>query len=316
MCEYKYDSFKWSGRVDSTSDFTAFRWHQVIKQINLDKIDKIQKPSIILLGFCCDEGVKRNKGRVGAKDAPAVIRKYLASLPWHWEDLNLFDAGDIFVDDGRLEDGQQMFSEKVKKIKSVGAFPIVLGGGHEVAYGTFGGVKKIKPAIINFDAHFDNRPYENGASSGTMFAQIADEIKESYKYLCIGIQKSGNTKLLFERNKEFGGECFTAEEVFNNLQNVINGIKKFLETASAIYTTVCMDVFSSSVACGVSAPVPFGILPNHFLFCFEKIAKTGKLIAFDIAEVNPSFDVDDRTARLAAHIIFHVVDNIAKWGYQ
>ncbi|MGA1847078.1 formimidoylglutamase [Deferribacter abyssi] len=315
MCEYKYDNFKWSGRVDSINDYATFRWHQVIKQINLDKTEKVQKPSIVLLGFCCDEGVKRNMGRVGAKDAPVVIRKYLASLPWHWEDLNLLDAGDILVDDGQLEDGQLMLSQKVDKIRSMGAFPIVLGGGHEVAYGTFSGVKDVKPVIVNFDAHFDNRPYENGASSGTMFAQIADEMKEFYKYLCVGIQKSGNTKLLFDRNKKFGGKCVFAEELFNDLQSVINGIKKFIENTSAVYMTVCMDVFSSSIACGVSAPIPFGIFPNHFLACFKEIAKTGKLVAFDIAEVNPSFDTDGRTARLAAHIIFHVVENVAEWGY-
>jgi len=56
-------------------------------------------------------------------------------------------------------------------------FPIVLGGSHELAYGHFNGIvnhlkkqtkNSSKVGIINFDAHFDLRPYDNQGSSGTM----------------------------------------------------------------------------------------------------------------------------------------------------
>lgn len=56
-----------------------------------------------------------------------------------------------------------------------------------VAYGTYTGIYKnyahqklSKPqiGIINFDAHFDMRDYDNGASSGTMFLQIAHDCKK------------------------------------------------------------------------------------------------------------------------------------------
>ena len=36
-----------------------------------------------LIGFACDEGVRRNGGRVGAKDGPRAIRAALANLAWH-----------------------------------------------------------------------------------------------------------------------------------------------------------------------------------------------------------------------------------------
>ena len=48
-------------------------------------------------------------------------------------------------------------------------FPIVIGGGHDIAYGNFNGIKKAlkgkqknKIGIINFDAHFDLRPLVDG----------------------------------------------------------------------------------------------------------------------------------------------------------
>ncbi len=76
----------------------------------------------------------------------------------------------------------------------------MLGGGHETTFGHFQGhladmKKKETPldmGIINFDAHFDLRPYENGPSSGSMFRQIADIYKKEnvqYHYLPLGIQE-------------------------------------------------------------------------------------------------------------------------------
>ena len=39
--------------------------------------------------------------------------------------------------------------------------------------------------IINFDAHFDLRPYDNGPSSGSMFRQIADIYKKEMQSTAI-----------------------------------------------------------------------------------------------------------------------------------
>jgi formiminoglutamase len=71
------------------------------------------------------------------------------------------------------------FAEKVSIILQKNAKSIVLGGGHEVTFAHYSGIKKAFPnqkiGIINIDAHFDNREPENGvgASSGTGFWQIA-----------------------------------------------------------------------------------------------------------------------------------------------
>jgi formiminoglutamase len=313
MCILKND-YNWSGRIDSLTDKSAFRWHQIVKKIDLNELNFLKNPSVIILGFSSDEGVKRNKGRIGAAKAPDKIRSYLSSLAWHYDDFELYDAGNIIAGDN-LEKAQSLLSESIKKIKEIDAFPIIIGGGHEVAYGSFNGLDK-DTSIINFDAHFDNRPYDENISSGTMFAQIADELKESYKYLCLGIQKSSNTKQLFERNNSFGGDFVFAEDFFDNQESLDEKLENFINHSKQIYLTLCMDVFASNVAPGVSSPTPFGILPYQFLKYLKKIIKTQKLTSFDIAEVNPEYDINDMTSKLASQIIFHVVDNIYTWGFK
>lgn len=56
----------WDGRVDSTTDYDAFRWHQWVKPLDLNQEVEIpeSKLAFAFIGFCSEQGVKRNKGRV------------------------------------------------------------------------------------------------------------------------------------------------------------------------------------------------------------------------------------------------------------
>jgi formiminoglutamase len=69
-----------------------------------------------------------------------------------------------------------------------------------------------------------------------------------------------------------------------------------------------MDVFASPFAPGVSAPAFNGIAPNAmFKRLLRHIILSGKVSTVDISEVNPMFDVDNRTARLASAFVFDIV---------
>ena len=179
----------WKGRIDSTTDYDAFRWHQWVQPLDLNI--QTEKPECGLgfafIGFCSEQGVKRNKGRVGTALAPDFIRAQMSNLPCTFlQDVKLYDAGNILCDEISMEEGQKLLGMAVEKILDLELFPIVLGGGHETTFGHFQGhladmKKKETPldmGIINFDAHFDLRPYENGPSSGSMFRQIADIYKK------------------------------------------------------------------------------------------------------------------------------------------
>ncbi|MGB5823546.1 MAG: arginase family protein, partial [Proteocatella sp.] len=154
----------WSGRADSKENFDAFRWHQWIKCIDLsdEKLTKFNgKLGFCFLGFCCDKGVENNKGRIGASKAPYNIRKAMVNLPcWFKPEVELFDAGDILCEAYTLEQCQEFLAIAVEKILTLNLFPIILGGGHEVAFGHYRGLSNhlskldsnTNIGIINFDA--------------------------------------------------------------------------------------------------------------------------------------------------------------------
>ena len=69
-----------------------------------------------------------------------------------------------------------------------------------------------------------------------------------------------------------------------------------------------MDVFSACSAPGVSAPQPFGISPHSFLRYFKEAINWEAVETLDIAEVAPKFDIDNRTAKLAANIVYYAIE--------
>ena len=81
-----------------------------------------------------------------------------------------------------------------------------------------------------------------------------------------------------------------------------------------LYVSIDLDGFASSHAPGVSAPGPFGFSINFFRSVFEHVLKTKNVKAIDIVELNPKYDIDSITAKLAAQIVSIITDKIWSWN--
>ena len=58
---------------------------------------------------------------------------------------------------------------------------------------------------------------------------------------------------------------------------------------------------------GVSAPASLGVSYERIRAMAVAIARTGKLALVDVVELNPTFDIDNRTAKAAARLIDDIV---------
>lgn len=324
----------WTGRVDDPDDPEAFRWHQTVEQVDL-RIRPLPEPhsgqpAVFLIGSCSDIGVVRNLGRPGAAKGPAQIRQALANLPsLYRERARLYDLGDITTEAAAADDMetiQTSLSQIVAAVAAKGGVPLVLGGGHELAFAHFTGLSSgsagrfatgaPRIGIVNFDAHFDLRPLGDGRrSSGTSFREIAEAQKRCgrpFSYWALGIQLSANTESLFRAAKEFGVRYTLARDITPAaLPTLQRELLEFAGAHDALYVTVCADVFNAAHAPGVSAPQPFGLAPEPVLELLRPLWKTGRVAGFDIAEVSPRFDTDNRTAQLAAVLVFAFVNTLA-----
>ncbi|HNX19863.1 MAG TPA: formimidoylglutamase [Acidobacteriota bacterium] len=324
----------WSGRIDDPNDPLARRWHQVVEPwplgaplpAGLKPSFAAGAPAVCLIGFPTDEGVRRNQGRPGAAAAPGLIRRALANLPCLFDDkLRLLDLGDVTTVGGNLEGAHEELARLVAEVVAAGGFPIVLGGGHDVALAHFEGLRRglgVPPRIVNFDAHFDLRPCDPavGVHSGNSFSRAAALCKERgepFRYHVIGVQQSANTRSLFRVAEELGAEWFMARDVEGDgAAAVAARIDAWGADEAPIQATLCCDVLGAAHAPGVSAPQPFGLAPETVLEAMRRLARGGRAAGLDVAEVSPRFDEDNRTAKLAAVLIYAWVNALAGVGFE
>ncbi len=279
-----------------------------------------------IIGYAFDLGVERNNGRIGAKGGPEAIRKALANLAWHSE-RSIADLGDVssnlggdgttdhhFDIDDPVESSQHSLYVAVSTAIQNGYFPIVLGGGHDLAAATTlaaletsakGGMKC---AIVNFDAHFDLRVAPQ-ANSGTGFLQAFQISQQNsligkYNYFALGISEPSNSDLLFETASRIGAQFILDRDVDSQGLEFVSTI---IDSFDRIYISVDLDSIEAPSMKAVSAPAPFGISVSVLEGLLIELMECGKVAGIDFAEFNPNFDDDTISSRVVARLIHTVL---------
>ncbi|MGI9547905.1 MAG: formimidoylglutamase [Flavobacteriaceae bacterium] len=309
----------WKGRKSSSQLYL----HEKVTMVNLLDTELVSKSqqNLGILGYACDEGVRRNQGRVGAKEGPDAIRSIFSKMPNHLPaDYNLLDCGNLICKDQDMEATQEALAQQINRLNKENVFCVVLGGGHDVAYGHYKGLRQYLGSesvlgIINFDAHFDLRSNQDGNNSGTPFYQIGMDCRTNkipFPYLCLGIRKDANDRSLYDTTSVLGVNYMEIERFHSSQIDLVNReIEYFINGLDAVYVTIDLDGFSSAFAPGVSAPSPLGFNPETVNECLKTIIHSKKLVGLDIAEMNPKFDLDQQTARLAAGLMHFVLHRVS-----
>lgn len=274
-----------------------------------DNSDSIQT---VLVGFPSDEGVRRNGGRPGASKAPAAIREQLYKMTPSAEYYEPFvtllenceDVGDVEVT-GDLETDQEQLGDTIAGFLEQGIMPIILGGGHETAFGHFLGYAKAekRTSIFNLDAHSDVRPLKEGkAHSGSPFRQaLKHKSGCGETYLVSGLQPHSVSQSHLDFIREQGGHYKFRDET--NI-TAISGLFHQHESEH-LMVTFDMDAVDQSQAPGVSAPCTNGLPADLWLTAAYLAGRNEKVSSFDVSEFNPKYDRDGQTAKLTALTIWH-----------
>jgi formiminoglutamase len=268
---------------------------------------------VALLGFACDAGVARNGGRVGAADGPRALRRALANVAWHRRGP-AWDAGDVACEGEALEAAQVELGAHVARLLAEGQRPVVLGGGHEAALGTFLGLAEHaaarrpvpRLAVVNVDAHLDLREGSR-RTSGTPFRDIAAECARRgwpFRYLCLGLDEDSATDALLDGARALGAAWRSDRSLLAGGPVAARGaVAAFLDGADLVHLSLDLDALPAAAAPGVSAPAPRG-LPLHLVEeVVDAVVETGRLAVADVAELCPRQDEGERTARAAARLV-------------
>lgn len=280
-------------------------------------LDVPRAASAVLVGFPSDEGVRRNGGRPGASEAPGRIRRRLYGLtPDPSADSGMArllrrtaDAGDLRVT-GDVEADQERLGRVVGRFLSEGAFVVVLGGGHETAYGHFLGHVEagLEPEVVNWDAHPDVRPLREGrAHSGSPFRQTLTHPSGACRgYTVAGLLPHATSAAHLRFLEERGARVRWRESVDATTPSELFG-----EITGPALASFDLDAVDQAWAPGVSAPAAGGLDPGTWLAAADCAGRTAAVLSADVVELNPRFDPDGRTARLAAVTVWRILRGLA-----
>lgn len=276
--------------------------------------------AIALLGLPDDTGVRLNHGRPGAARGPAAFRAALArfgaSEPAIAGELpRVFDAGDVRP--GRsLDETHARVTAATAALLDAGLFPIAIGGGHDLTFPFVRAVatKFPKLAGLYFDAHLDVR---ETPGSGMPFRRLIEDcgvsplhlvgfrpLVNSREHLAWFLAHGGHLYSVGARPPVVGASLLATQSRVAQSRAVASKLAptKRLPPAKNLFVSFDLDVLDAAHAPGVSTLNPAGLTVREAEAWVHSCGADPRVRCFDLMELNPVFDRDGRTARVAAHL--------------
>jgi formiminoglutamase len=272
-------------------------------------------PRAVLVGFPSDEGVRRNGGRPGAREGPETIRRALWRLTPDARDTDrsvallerTCDLGDIPIS-GDLDADQARLADALAPWLRDGVFAVVLGGGHETAYGHFLGYAAAgrRVSLLNWDAHPDVRELKDGRGhSGSPFRQALEHPSGlAGRYTVAGLLPHSAAAPHLAYVRERGRAVFRDELSPTSVRELYS----VLDAPALV--SFDLDAVDQGAAPGVSAPAVGGLGAEEWLRLAAAAGACPAVGSADVVELNPTYDQDGRTARLAALTVWHLLHGL------
>jgi agmatinase len=197
---------------------------------------------------------------------------------------SIFDAGNI-PDKHKLR-------ELVTDITLQGKLPIMIGGDHSLSTEAMQAVSNAigeKLSLLYFDAHPDFV-----SSTTDYYGSVLTDSTQS---------------LNFRKSMLIGTRAAEPEELEIGVKRVAQIIRARTRGSKA-YVSVDLDCLDPAFAPGVSVPSPGGLSSTDLIYLLNKTISTGNIVAIDIVELVPDYDINNTTAMLAARIMSECIASV------
>ncbi len=289
--------------------------------------------------------------RPGARFGPQAVRQISALYDGFsvdgavdiQEELDMCDAGDIFVIPGNIEKTFDQVSKAVSYIYTSGVFPILMGGDHSLGYPNVRGIAphiEGNVGIIHIDRHIDmqemdmdermhttpwfwttnghnheNSDVSTSHHSHSHMHDVGLSNCPPKNLVQMGIGGWYGSRPGSQIARERGSSVMTITDIEEL------GVKKAAEMAldlawkdaKAVYLSFDIDSIDPGFAPGTGSPEPGGLLPREALQLVRLIAREG-LCGMEVVEVAPPYDVNQNTSQLACRIVLDVLGTLTTEG--
>lgn len=244
--------------------------------------------------------------RAGTRDGPRAIIEASA-------DMELYDIGigiepwrhgihtlpELAPHTGSPEAMTDRIESVVGELLDLGKFVVTLGGEHTVAVGPVRAHAKRTPnlSVLAFDAHSDMR--DEYLDSKYNHACTLRRASESAPVTQVGLRSASVEDHAYIREQ---GLAFYSPRGFRKA-----GIDDVLSHLTEnVYITIDLDHFDPAVMAAVGTPEPGGLMWDEVCDLLVAVAKTRKIVGFDVTELSPSLG-PPACAQLAAKLTYRLI---------
>ncbi len=289
--------------------------------------------TITLIGAPTDVGA----GARGASMGPEALRVAQLQAVLEAQGLEVIDRGNLggppnpwqppvggYRHLPEVAEWNRLVHEAVLEELAAGRLPALLGGDHSLAIGSISAAAKHcrdtgrKLRVLWFDAHADFNTHVLTPSGNVHGMPVACLCGHGpAELVSIGGQvpaiDPAQLRQIGIRSVDAGEKRFVHEvgiEVFDMRYIDEMGMRYTLEQAllgvdddTHVHVSLDVDFLDPDIAPGVGTTVSGGPTYREAQLCMEMVADTGRLASLDIVELNPAFDVRNRTAEVAVDLI-------------
>jgi len=289
--------------------------------------------TIALIGAPTDVGA----GARGASMGPEALRVAQLQAVLEAQGLEVIDRGNLggppnpwqppvsgYRHLPEVAEWNRLVHEAVLEELAAGRLPMLLGGDHSLAIGSISAAAKHcrdtgrKLRVLWFDAHADFNTHVLTPSGNVHGMPVACLCGHGpAELVSIGGQvpaiDPAQLRQIGIRSVDAGEKRFVHEvgiEVFDMRYIDEMGMRYTLEQAllgvdddTHVHVSLDVDFLDPDIAPGVGTTVSGGPTYREAQLCMEMVADTGRLASLDIVELNPAFDIRNRTAEVAVDLI-------------
>jgi agmatinase len=222
--------------------------------------------------------------------------------------VRMADVGDVAIQGSDTEGNYERITSAARTIVERGTLLVAIGGDHSISYPLGRGLQPLGQFdVVHIDAHTDFLDTLDGARlTGASQLRRLAELPFVGTVTALGVRNADRVEV--DAIRELGGRWATTRDVIERGGDIV--VRETVPQADALYVSIDLDVLDSAVAPGHSLPEPGGLSYRQLRALLVEVARRGRVVGFDVVELNPARDPAGTTARVATWIVTHFLSEI------
>lgn len=216
----------------------------------------------------------------------------------------------------QLRQSAKRLQRHVQRLRTGGHLPVVIGGDHSCAIGTWSGIAAVRPrplGLLWIDAHLDAHSPDTSETGRLHGMPLAVLLGEGDRALT-GLSRHTAVSPAFcavigarsyecgepERLRRLGVHFYTRDDIQRRGLAVVlaDAWKRVSAAPGGFGVSLDIDALDPLLAPGVSVPEQRGLNPRQLAMLLRRQPRKHRLRALEIVELNPRRDPQGQTRRL------------------